>query len=68
MPRLYKLDERPSIFTRDKPIISSERMLQKDYDHKGSVTKKKKAERERKEKKGSGHVSRGLMPRGTDWR
>jgi hypothetical protein len=24
---------------RDKPVISSERMLHKDYDHKGSVEK-----------------------------
>jgi hypothetical protein len=31
------LDERPSIFIRDKPIFSSERMLHKDYYHKGSV-------------------------------
>jgi hypothetical protein len=34
------LDERPSIFIRDKPILSSERMLHKDYDRKGSVEKK----------------------------
>jgi hypothetical protein len=33
------LDERPSIFVRDKPIFSSERMLHKDYDHKGSLDK-----------------------------
>jgi hypothetical protein len=25
---------------RDKPVLSSERMLHKDYDRKGSVTKK----------------------------
>jgi hypothetical protein len=25
------LDERPSIFIRDKPIFSSERVLHKDY-------------------------------------
>jgi hypothetical protein len=31
------LDERPSIFIRDKRIFSSERMLYKDYDPKGSV-------------------------------
>jgi hypothetical protein len=30
------------IFIRDKPILSSERMLHKDYDRKGSVAKKKK--------------------------
>jgi hypothetical protein len=33
------LDERPIIFTRDKPILLSERMLHKDHDHKGSVGK-----------------------------
>jgi hypothetical protein len=33
------LDERQSICMRDKPI-SSERMLHKDYEHKGSVKKK----------------------------
>jgi hypothetical protein len=32
----------PSIFIRDKPILSWERMLQKDYNRKGSVAKKKK--------------------------
>jgi hypothetical protein len=37
------LDERPSIFIRDKHIFSSERMLHKDYDHKGSVEKEKKS-------------------------
>jgi hypothetical protein len=31
------LDERPGIFITDKPIISSERMLYKDYDLKGKV-------------------------------
>jgi hypothetical protein len=31
------LDERPNIFIRDKPISSSEGMLHKDYDHRGSV-------------------------------
>jgi hypothetical protein len=35
------LDERPSIFLRDKPIFSSERMLHKDYYLKGSVAKMK---------------------------
>jgi hypothetical protein len=34
------LDIRPSIFIRDKPTFSSERMLHKDYYHKGSVEKK----------------------------
>jgi hypothetical protein len=34
------LDERPSIFIRDKPILSSEKMLHKDYDCKGSVKKR----------------------------
>jgi hypothetical protein len=36
---IHTLDERPSIFIRDKPIFSSERMLHKDYYHKGSVEK-----------------------------
>jgi hypothetical protein len=31
------LVERPSIFIRDKPIFSSERMVHKDYGRKGSV-------------------------------
>jgi hypothetical protein len=34
------LDKRPSIFIRDKPIFSSERMLHKDYYRKSSVGKK----------------------------
>jgi hypothetical protein len=34
------LDERPSIFVRDKPIFSSERMLHKENDNKVSITKK----------------------------
>jgi hypothetical protein len=34
------LDEKPILFIRDKPILSSERMLHKDYDRKGSVEKK----------------------------
>jgi hypothetical protein len=29
--------QRPSIFKRDTPIFSSERVLHKDYDRKGSV-------------------------------
>jgi hypothetical protein len=36
----YTLDERPSVFRRDKPIFSSERLLHKDYDSKGSVREK----------------------------
>jgi hypothetical protein len=36
----YTLDERPGVFIRDKPIFSSERMLHKDYNRKGSVGKK----------------------------
>jgi hypothetical protein len=32
-------DKRPDIFVRDKLILSSERMLQKDYDRKGPVKK-----------------------------
>jgi hypothetical protein len=35
----YTLGGRPSIFIRDKPIFSSERMLHKDYRRKGSVEK-----------------------------
>jgi hypothetical protein len=35
------LDERPSIFTREKPIFSSERMLHKDYYRRSSVERKK---------------------------
>jgi hypothetical protein len=38
---IHAFDERPSIFITDKPIISSERMLCKEYNHKGSVAKKK---------------------------
>jgi hypothetical protein len=29
------------MFIRNKPILSSERMLHKDYDHEGSVEKKR---------------------------
>jgi hypothetical protein len=32
---------RSSIFMRDKPISSSERMFHRDYDNKGSVEKRK---------------------------
>jgi hypothetical protein len=35
-------DERPSIFIRDKYILSSGRMLHTDCNRKGSVAKKKK--------------------------
>jgi hypothetical protein len=35
------LNRRPSIFIRDNPIFSSERMLHKDYDRKGLVEVKK---------------------------
>jgi hypothetical protein len=35
----YTLDEKPSILKRDKPIFSSERMLDKDYCRKSSVGK-----------------------------
>jgi hypothetical protein len=31
--------DNPSIFIREKPILSSERILHKDYDRKGSVEK-----------------------------
>jgi hypothetical protein len=34
------LDERPSIFLRDKPIFSSEKMLHNDYYRKSLVEKK----------------------------
>jgi hypothetical protein len=34
------LDKRPSIFIKDEPILSSERMLHKDFDRKCSVGKK----------------------------
>jgi hypothetical protein len=37
---IHTLDRRPSIFIRDKPIFSSERMLHKDYDCKDSVEEK----------------------------
>jgi hypothetical protein len=32
--------QRPSIFIREKPIFSSERLLHKDYEGNGSVAKK----------------------------
>jgi hypothetical protein len=34
------LDERPSIFIRDKPIFSSERVLNNDYHRRSLVAKK----------------------------
>jgi hypothetical protein len=39
--------DRPSIFIRNKPIFSSEGMLHKDYDRKGSVAKKKKKKKKK---------------------
>jgi hypothetical protein len=36
---IQALEERPSIFIRDKPIFSSERVLHEDYYRKGSVEK-----------------------------
>jgi hypothetical protein len=50
--------QRPRIFIRDKPILSSERMLHKDYDRNGSVA-------------GGWNwswITRSLAPRRTDWR
>jgi hypothetical protein len=40
------IDERPSIYIGGNPIFSSERMLHKDYDRKGSVEKIKISGRE----------------------
>jgi hypothetical protein len=40
------INERPSIFIRDNPIFSSERMLHEDYYRKGSVGKKRISGRE----------------------
>jgi hypothetical protein len=34
--------QRPSIFVRSKPLLSSERILHKDYDRKGSFAKNRK--------------------------
>jgi hypothetical protein len=39
MCAISTFDERPSIFIRDISIFSSERMLHKNYDRKGSVEK-----------------------------
>jgi hypothetical protein len=36
----YTLEERPSIFVRDKPIFSPENILHKDYERKDSVENK----------------------------
>jgi hypothetical protein len=33
---------RPNIFIRDKPILLSKRMLDKDCEHTGSIAKKKR--------------------------
>jgi hypothetical protein len=38
--RYVHLTKRPSIFIRHKPILSSERMLHKDYYRRSSVEKK----------------------------
>jgi hypothetical protein len=65
VPRCYKQHksiefseyERPSIFIKEKPIFSSERMLHKGYDYKSSV-----------EKNLLSWVSRGLTPRRNGWR
>jgi hypothetical protein len=40
MCAICTLDERPCIFIEDKPVLSSERMLHKDYNRRGSVEKK----------------------------
>jgi hypothetical protein len=40
MYEISTLDERPSIFIRDKPIFSSERMLRKNYDRRVQLQKK----------------------------
>jgi hypothetical protein len=40
MSAIRTLDGRPSIFIRDNPIFSSERILRKDYDRKGIFGKK----------------------------
>jgi hypothetical protein len=48
--------QRPSLFIRDKPILSSEKMLHTDYDSKGSVAN---------ENLWSWYL-RGLAPRRTD--
>jgi hypothetical protein len=45
---MYTL-KRPSIFIRDTPIFSSERMLHKDYDPKGSAAKRKNSGHEPQE-------------------
>jgi hypothetical protein len=50
------LNEGPSIFIRDKPTFSAEKMLHKDYYRKGSV-----------EKNLWSWVSRGLTRQQTDW-
>jgi hypothetical protein len=43
IPAIYEMstfEKRPSIFIKEIPILSSERMLHKDYESKGSVVKK----------------------------
>jgi hypothetical protein len=51
--------QRGSLFLRENPIFSSERILHKDYDRKGSFTKKKNI---------WSWGLKGLVPRRTDWR
>jgi hypothetical protein len=46
---ILALDERPGIFIRDKPIISSERMLHKELLSQGLSLKKKISGRESQE-------------------
>jgi hypothetical protein len=48
---------RPAVIVKDRTILSSERMLHKDYDRKCSV-----------EKENWSSVSRGLVPGRTEWR
>jgi hypothetical protein len=38
--RYVHLTKRPNIFIREKPILSSQKMLHKEYDSKGSAKKK----------------------------
>jgi hypothetical protein len=55
--RWVALDKTPSMFIQDKAILSSERVLHKDYDRKGSVGKKS-----------LGVGLMGLGERRADWR
>jgi hypothetical protein len=36
---IHTLDKRPRVFIRDKPILTSERTLRKNYNRKDSVIK-----------------------------